>query len=107
MARWEEEELEEHIRTSFVYEIILNRKFYYKLDFPPTSFFTPEIVRMIKAIPNEEIVYSGKDIACMHRILENLKYLYTHAGSLGLGDSLKNILTRKKWVEDELANIIN
>ena len=91
------------LKAWFVYEVILKRKYYYELDYPPTSSFIQEVVKTIKALPTQKIVYSQEDIACMHRILDNLDYIESNAKILGQTDGSECIKKRRDWIESELT----
>ncbi len=71
------------------------------LPFPLTSHFTVEIVRQIKAIPDEEMGYTEADIAWYERAIENLNYM------LNLKDTsefeVKEMLKSKKECEEIIA----
>ncbi len=67
------------------------------LPFPPTSAFTPEIVRQIKSIPDDEIRYSQEEVDLLERAIENLDFMMLHAIKLGL--DTKSILDRRGEVE--------
>lgn len=51
------------------------------LPFRQVSHFTLDIVREIKAIPDEDIVYSKEELKWMERAVENLDYMLTLGGS--------------------------
>ena len=55
-----------------------------KLPFPPTSHFTLEVVRQIKAIPDEKIQYTEEELAWIVRAIENLDYMIAHSKSCGI-----------------------
>jgi len=74
------------------------------LPFPPVERITTEIVAQIKAIPDEDIEYSIKEIAWMHRSLENLDYMQMEAERLELSETLKHIAVQKAWIEGELRD---
>lgn len=72
------------------------------LPFPPTSTFTPEIVRRIKEIPDESIEYTKGEIEWIKRALENLSYMLACAKELNLNESIEQIEFRKKQFETAL-----
>ena len=75
-----------------------------KLPFREISRITPKIVAEIKAIPDDDIEYSIKEIAWMHRSLENLDYMQMEAERLELSETLKHIAVQKAWIEGELRD---
>ena len=73
------------------------------LPIPAFSTYTPEIVAIIKQIPDEDIEYDESEIAWMRTALENLDYMLDHARRLGLTDSIQHILKWKVWAESAIA----
>lgn len=79
----------------------MHNRYIRDLPFPPTSFFSPEMVRQIKAIPLEDIPYSEEEITWMERAVSDmdrhLESMIRHA-ELG-GRSSKDLLKRKAEYE--------
>ena len=71
------------------------------LPYPASKRITVEMVREIKRIPNDEIRFTETQVAWMHRVLENLKYLIVQATE-AKGD-IGSLLDRKKEFEEALA----
>jgi hypothetical protein len=67
------------------------------LPYPPRSTFTREMVREIKAIPNDEIRYSQEEVELLERAIQNLDFMLEHSVRLGL--ETDGITTRRKEVE--------
>lgn len=65
------------------------------LPFPPTSNFTPEIVRLIKAIPEEALEYTEEEIAWMERAVKemdkHLEEMIRHAKLAGKGEEVVTV----------------
>lgn len=67
------------------------------LPFPLTSTYTLEIIKQIKAIPDENIEYTDSEIAWLNRALENLNCMITHSKSLKLD---KEMIIKKTYPGD-------
>ena len=71
------------------------------LPFPPTSYFSHETVKQIKAIPDDEIKYTEEEVAWLKRALQNLDYMIGDAAVLGADTTA--MLARRAQVEEVLA----
>ena len=62
----------------------MNNRAIRELPFPRLSHFTSEMIKQIKAIPDDEIRYTEKELAWMERAVQNLDYMIALSESFGL-----------------------
>ena len=70
------------------------------LPFPLVSCITPELVRQIKAIPDDKVEYSQEEIEWLKRAVSNLKQWITESKESG-GDT-RSIYSRLAQIEEQL-----
>jgi hypothetical protein len=70
----------------------MNNRYMRKLPFPPTSNFTPEVVRQIKAIHDEVIEYSEDELAWMERAVQNLNFMLAISNQ---GDDILDMVRKR------------
>lgn len=74
---------------------------YRDLPYPPVSYISQEMVKEIKAIPDDEARFTETQVAWMHRVLENLEYLLIQARAIP-GSDIGTLLERKAEFEAAL-----
>ena len=72
------------------------------LPYPASSFYTHEIIKLIKAIPNDDIEYDDEDIAWMNRSMKNLDCFELWARAGKINSAIRWVLWRRAIIKEAL-----